>query len=183
MRLPVGEVIILIAQICIGDLPGQSAGNGIVAAGVIGLHIGWTNNHLRANGLEDVHFFFRLFIGGRKNAFIALDDGCQGQAHPRIAGGAFNNGTARFEFAFFFRHFHHFQGHTVLDGVTRVEIIYFGDHLAGEVLCDLIQPDQWRVSNRFENMLFDIHGAKIGFTNFYATLRTANCELRPTFTL
>jgi hypothetical protein len=45
MGQAVGKVIILVTEIGVRDLPFQSAGYGIVTAGIIGLYIGRTNHH------------------------------------------------------------------------------------------------------------------------------------------
>ena len=116
----------------------EPAGYGIIAPGILGFYVGRAYDDFGADCFEDVGLFFGLFVRGGENAFIAFDDGSECQAHAGIAGCAFYDGATGFEFAFLLCYFYHFEGHTVLDRVTRVEIVDFGKYRAREVLCDFV---------------------------------------------
>jgi len=60
----------------------------------LGGNIGRTNNYFCPHRFQYISFFFGLFIGSYKHAFIALYDGGQCQSHTCVAASAFYYGSS-----------------------------------------------------------------------------------------
>src|SRR6185437_7428481 len=97
VRRRVGEVVVLVGLPGIGNLALQTAGDGVIGARILGFDVGGADDHLGAKGLQGVHFFLGLLVGGGEDALVALDDGGDGQAHAGIAAGALDDGASRLE--------------------------------------------------------------------------------------
>ena len=93
MSEAVGQVVVLIGIKRVGNLFGEAAGYGVIGLRVVRFDIGRADDDLGAQRLQDIHFFFRLFVGRREDAFIPFDDGGEGEAHPSITGSAFDDGA------------------------------------------------------------------------------------------
>ena len=157
MGLPVGEVVVLIAPVAIGNFFTQSGSYGIVGARVVGFHIGRTNDDLGTQGPQEVHFFFGLFVSRGENTFVAFHGSGNGQAHPGIAGSTFNDGAPGSQVASCFCIQYHFECHPVFDGVTRVESFYFHQYQCGHFRHNFMELNHGRIADGGENVLVVIH--------------------------
>ena len=149
----IGWVVVLIRVVGIGNFAGQLFRNAIVAARVFGLDSRRADDHFRAKGLEQIHFFLGLLIGRGEYAFVATNCRDQRQAHAGVSAGAFNDRAAGLQQAFFLGLVNHADADAVFHGPTRIQHFRLHPDLGLQVLGDAVQTNQRRPSHSFQNIV------------------------------
>ena len=153
VRFRIHGIVVLIGVVGIGNFARKFFRDGIVAARIVRLDGGGTNDDFRAEGLEEIDFFLGLLIRGGENAFVTAHGGDQRQPHAGISGSAFDNRAAGFEQALFFGVINHGDADAVFHRAAGIGEFRFDVDLRFQALIDAVQADQWRVSDRFQNVV------------------------------
>ena len=111
------------------------------------------DDDFRAECLEQADLFLGHLVGHREDAFVSAK--CRGdrEAHTGVSAGAFDYRPARFQLSFFFGPFNDRKPDSILDRPTRIEKLGLRVDRCSKSACDLIQPDQRRPANGFENVV------------------------------
>ena len=147
MRLGIGEVVVLVAPVGVGNLFVEALGYRVIRAGVIRLDIRGADDYFSPHGAEEVNLLFGLFIAGREDTLIAPHGSGDGQAHARIARGTFDNRATGFEQTCRFGILDHLEGHAVFDRVARIGRLDFGQDRSGDIRHRFIEFDQGRIAD------------------------------------
>ena len=112
-------------------------------------HIGTGDMHLGAHGLEVQHLFRGHLVGHHQHHPVTLGPAHQRQAQAGIAGGGFNDGTARAQATVAFSGVDHRQADAVLDGTAGVLRFKLEKQRAGAGI-EAADLDQRGIADQFE---------------------------------
>ena len=127
-------IVVLVRIVGVGNFARQFFGDAVIAARIFGLDGGGANDHFGAEGLQQIHFFLGLLVGGGEDALVAADGGDQRQAHAGVAASAFDDGAAGLEQAFLFGIVNHGDADAVFHGAAGIQHFGFHPDLRLEVL-------------------------------------------------
>lgn len=145
-------IFILIRIKGVGNFAGEFFGDGVVAARVVGLDGGGTDDDFCAKGFEEINFFARLLVGDGEDDFVTAHGGDEGEAHAGVAGSAFDDGAAGFEEAFALGLVDHPDADAIFDGAAGVEVIGFDVDGRLNVFGEAVEADERGAADGFENV-------------------------------
>ena len=111
------------------------------------------NDDFRAEGLQQIDFFFGLLVGNRENHFIAANRRDQCQPHAGVAGSAFDDGAAGLQQAALFRIINHGDADAVFHRAAGIDVVGLDVNLRLEALVNAIEAHQRRAANGFEDVV------------------------------
>src|SRR5262249_30540438 len=121
VRLRVRQVVVLVRLPRVRDLALEARRHRVVRSRILRLDVRRAHDHFRAERFQRVDLLFRLLVGRRENAVIALDDAGDGEPHAGVAGSALDDRAARLQLPCALGVLDHFHRHAVLDRVAGVE--------------------------------------------------------------
>src|SRR4029077_19851238 len=153
VRFGIGRIVVLIGVERVGNFAGQLFRYAVIAAGIFRFDGGGTDNHFGAQGFQQVDFLFGLLIGSREHAFVTPYRRDQRQSHAGVAGGAFDDGAAGLQQAFFFGVIDHGDANAVFHGAAGIQHLGFNPDLRFQALRHAVEPNQRRVAHSFNNVV------------------------------
>jgi len=100
VRLDVVEIMVLPDEVSPGGFLDEPLGGFIITLGIVGGHRGRADMHFGAERLEGVDFFGGHFVRDSEYRTKSVGCGEHGDRRTGVAGGRFDYGSARFQFAF-----------------------------------------------------------------------------------
>ena len=146
-------IVVLVRIVGIGYLAGEFFRHGIVTAGIVRLDRRGADNHFRAQRFQEVNFFLGLLIRDGENHLVAANGGNQRQPHSGIAGGAFDDGAAGLQQAFFLGVVDHGDADAVFHRAPWVEVVGFDVNPRLEPVIDAMEPHQRSVADGFQDVV------------------------------
>src|SRR5256714_6102045 len=153
MRLRVRIVVELTRADGVGRFRGDSFRHHHVVVGMIWRDSRGRDNYLGAECLQQTNFFLRHFVGHREDALVATQCGSDRQADARIAARALHDCSTRLEPPLFLCALDDRQSDSIFDGSARIEELRLRVNGGADASRHLIEPDQWRPTDRFEDVL------------------------------
>ncbi len=153
MRFRIALIVVLIRVVRIRNFTREFFCHRIVAAWIVRLDGGRTDDDLGAQCFQEIDFFLGLLVRCRENAFVTANRGDQRQAHASIAGSAFNNGATGLEQAFFLGIINHAHADAIFHGAAGIGEFGLDVDLRLQSLIDAVEAHKWRVANRFEDVV------------------------------
>lgn len=145
-------IFILIGIEGVGNFAGEFLGDGVVAARIVGLDGGGTDDDFGAEGFQEINFFAGLFVGDGEDDFVSAHGSDESEAHAGVAGSAFDDGAAGFEEAFALGFVNHPNADSVFYGAARVEVIGLDVDGRLDVFSEAIEADERGAADGFENV-------------------------------
>src|ERR1700733_14308262 len=153
MGLGIHRVLVLIGVKRIRNFAREFGGDRIVAARIFRFDGGGTDDHFGAERFQEVDFFARLLVGDGEDDFVAAHAGDEREAHARVAGSAFDDGAAGFQFTSALGFVNHGDADAVFHGAAGIHVIGLDPDFGGRIFREAIQADDRRVADGFQNVL------------------------------
>ena len=134
MRLGIHGVFVLVGIKRIGNFLAQFFRDRVIAARIVRLDGRGADDHFRAEGLEQVHFFLRLLVGDGEDHLVAAHGRDQRQAHAGVARSAFDDRAAGLEQALALGFVDHGDADAVLHRAARIQVVGFDVHFGAKSL-------------------------------------------------
>ena len=158
VRGRIGRVVILVGLKGARDGLGQTPGHGVVGLGVLGRHRRRADDHLGAEGPQQLDLLGGDLVGHGEHAAVAPAGGHHRQAHARVAGRRLDDRAAGLQPAVRLRRLDHGDGRAVLHAAARVEVLELGQEMAGQVPTDAVHAHQRGVAEQIDERVGGLHG-------------------------
>ena len=157
MRLDVVGVVVLVQHERAGRLPVDALGRFVIAARVLGGHVGGRHHHLGAERFQRIDLLRRHLVGHGEDAAVSLHRGPERDAHAGVAARVLDDGRAGLDPPFALRLVEDVQRHAILDGAAGVHEFALGIDRRVLGTDELVQPDEGRLADRLQDVVEDGH--------------------------
>lgn len=155
VRLPVGCVVELVGPNGIVERLGVSSRLMVVILRIVKRHRR-DRVDLRTEQPQQIDLTLRLRVGHVDDQLVALGTADMRQANARVSGRAFNNRSAWSQQSLFLSVFDDIERSSVFHTAAGVLELGFTQDVAPGLLGKALEPDQWRIANRYERQLLII---------------------------
>ena len=151
--LAVRRIVVLVRVETVRDLAIQAARNRMIAARIVGLDFGGSDDHFRTEGTKSIYLFLAHLVGHGEDTSIALDGRGQREAHAGVTRRPLDQGGSWLKPTVLLGILHHLDADPVLDASSGIQVLQLGENRRLESVADLAQTDQRRVPNSIENVV------------------------------
>ena len=138
-------------------LLGQAAGDVDVVVGILVGH-GGDFQEFRTAEPDHVLLLLALGIGYDDHRAVAEGVAHEGETNPGITGGALDNHAAGSQLPPLLGISDDGQGGSILDRTPRIQELGLAENFAAGLLGNLVQADQGRIADGFDEAIANIHG-------------------------
>jgi len=116
------------------------------------------HDHLGAVGTQQLHLLGGDLVRHREDAVVPAQGSHHGQAHARVPRRGFHDGATGQELSISLGGGDHGNGRAVLHAPARVQVLEFGQQMAGQVAPGVVQGQKRRLADQVEQAVGDLHG-------------------------
>ena len=154
--LRIDRIVVLVGEETVRGLVGDPAGDGVVAARIVGGHGGGCDHHPGAEGPKQPDLLLAHLVGHDEDGPVTSDGGGDGQSHAGVPGGGLHDGASGSEQPLPFGFLDDGDPDPVLDRAARIQELALGPNLGIDAVGDLVEPDEGCVADGVEDALEDL---------------------------